>query len=119
LSAVDLVNAEVERALLAQKANEFLTRYDVLLTPTVAVPALPVAQDLNDPEAEEIWIDWTPFSYPFNMSRQPAANIPCGFTAAGLPVGLQAVGAFGRDDVVLRVARAYEAIHPFVMATGA
>jgi Asp-tRNA(Asn)/Glu-tRNA(Gln) amidotransferase A subunit family amidase len=58
LSAVDLVNAEVERALLAQKANAFLTRYDVLLTPTVAVPALPVAQDLNDPEAEEIWIDW-------------------------------------------------------------
>jgi aspartyl-tRNA(Asn)/glutamyl-tRNA(Gln) amidotransferase subunit A len=117
LSAVDLVSAEVERALLAQKTNEFLTRHDVLLTPTVAVPALPVAQDLNDPAAEEIWIDWTPFSYPFNMSRQPAANIPCGFTAAGLPVGLQAVAALGRDELVLRVARAYEAMHPFIMPT--
>ena len=115
LSAVDFLNAEGERALLMQKTNAFLARYDVLLTPTVAVPALPVGQDLNDPKTEEIWIDWTPFSYPFNMSRQPAANIPCGFTSAGLPVGLQAVAALDRDALVLRVARAYEAAHPFTM----
>jgi aspartyl-tRNA(Asn)/glutamyl-tRNA(Gln) amidotransferase subunit A len=116
-SAVDLVNAEGERAQLMQKTNAFLARYDVLFTPTVAVPALPVGQDLNDPKSEEIWIDWTPFSYPFNMSHQPAANIPCGFTSGGLPVGLQAVTALARDDVVLRVARAYEAAHPFKMPT--
>ena len=115
LSAVDLISAEGERALLMQKTNAFLARYDVLLTPTVAVPALPVGQDLNDAKTEEIWIDWTPFSYPFNMSRQPAANIPCGFTSGGLPVGLQAVAALDRDDLVLRVARAYEAAHPFAM----
>jgi aspartyl-tRNA(Asn)/glutamyl-tRNA(Gln) amidotransferase subunit A len=115
LSAVDLISAEGERALLMQKTNAFLARYDVLLTPTVAVPALPVGQDLNDPGTEEIWIDWTPFSYPFNMSRQPAASIPCGFTSAGLPVGLQAVAALDRDTLVLRVARAYEAAHPFKM----
>jgi len=115
LSAVDLVTAEVERAQLMQKTNAFLARYDALLTPTVAVPALPVGQDLNDPGTEEIWIDWTPFSYPFNMSRQPAANIPCGFTASGLPVGLQAVAALDRDALVLRIARAYEAAHPFTM----
>ena len=115
LSAVDLIAAEGERALLMQKTNAFLARYDVLLTPTVAVPALPVGQDLNDPKTEEIWIDWTPFSYPFNMSRQPAANIPCGLTAGGLPVGLQAVAALDRDDLVLRVARAYEQAHPFAM----
>jgi aspartyl-tRNA(Asn)/glutamyl-tRNA(Gln) amidotransferase subunit A len=115
LSAVDLISAEGERALLMQKTNAFLARYDVLLTPTVAVPALPVGQDLNDPKTEEIWIDWTPFSYPFNMSRQPAASIPCGFTSAGLPVGLQAVAALDRDALVLRVARAYETAHPFKM----
>ena len=74
-----------------------------------------MGQDLNDPATEELWIDWTPFSYPFNMTRQPAANIPCGFTAAGLPVGLQAVAAFNRDDIVLRIARAFEAAHPFAM----
>ena len=115
LSAVDLITAEGERAQLMQKTNAFLARYDVLLTPTVAVPALPVGQDLNDPKTEEIWIDWTPFSYPFNMSRQPGANIPCGFTSGGLPVGLQALAALDRDDVVLRVARTYEQAHPFVM----
>jgi len=115
LSAVDLLAAEAERAELMQKTNAFLARYDVLFTPTVAVPALPVGQDLNDPKSEEIWIDWTPFSYPFNMSRQPAANIPCGFTKSGLPVGLQAVAALDRDGLVLRVARAYETAHPFAM----
>jgi len=115
LSAVDLLTAEAERAELMQKSNAFLARYDVLFTPTVAVPALPVGQDLNDPKSEEIWIDWTPFSYPFNMSRQPAANIPCGFTKSGLPVGLQAVAALDRDALVLRVARAYETAHPFAM----
>jgi aspartyl-tRNA(Asn)/glutamyl-tRNA(Gln) amidotransferase subunit A len=115
LSAVDLIAAEAERAELMQKTNAFLARYEVLLTPTVAVPALPVGQDLNDPDTEEIWIDWTPFSYPFNMSRQPAANIPCGFTQSGLPVGLQAVAALDRDALVLRVARAYETAHPFAM----
>jgi aspartyl-tRNA(Asn)/glutamyl-tRNA(Gln) amidotransferase subunit A len=115
LSAVDLISAEGERALLMQRTNAFLARYDALLTPTVAVPALPVGQDLDDARSEEIWIDWTPFSYPFNMSHQPAANIPCGFTASGLPVGLQAVAGLGRDDLVLGIARAYEHAHPFRM----
>jgi len=115
ISAIDLIGAEGERAQLMQKTNAFLSRYDVLLTPTVAVPALPVGRDLSDPNTEAAWIDWTPFSYPFNLSRQPAANIPCGFTAEGLPVGLQAVAALDRDALLLRVARAYEAAHPFKM----
>jgi aspartyl-tRNA(Asn)/glutamyl-tRNA(Gln) amidotransferase subunit A len=55
---------------------------------------------------------WTPFSYPFNLTQQPAASIPCGFTSSGLPVGLQIVAAKYRDDLVLRVARAYERLHP-------
>jgi aspartyl-tRNA(Asn)/glutamyl-tRNA(Gln) amidotransferase subunit A len=90
----------------------FHERYDLLLTPTVAVPALPVGQDLNDPAHESYWIDWTPFSYPFNMTRQPAATVPCGLTRAGLPIGLQIVGPRYGDALVLRAARAYEAAHP-------
>ncbi len=54
----------------------FHQRYDLLLTPTMPVPALPAGQDLNDPAHERHWIDWSPFSYPFNMTRQPAASIP-------------------------------------------
>jgi aspartyl-tRNA(Asn)/glutamyl-tRNA(Gln) amidotransferase subunit A len=58
------------------------------------------------------WMPWTPFSFPFNLTQQPAASIPCGFTSRGLPVGLQIVAAKYRDDLVLRVARAYETAHP-------
>ena len=55
------------------------------------------------------WIGWTPFTYPFNLSGQPAISIPCGFTAGGIPVGLQIVGPWGQDDLVLAVARSFEA----------
>jgi hypothetical protein len=77
------------------------------------VPALPVGQDLNDPAAERHWIDWSPFSYPFNLTRQPAASIPCGLTRAGLPVGLQIVGPRHRDDLVLQASYAYEQARPW------
>jgi aspartyl-tRNA(Asn)/glutamyl-tRNA(Gln) amidotransferase subunit A len=115
LTAVDYLDAEAIRAGVVERMNAFLERYDVLLTPTVAVPALPIGQDLADPGQQESWIEWTPFSYPFNMSRQPSANVPCGVTRAGLPVGLQVVAAQGNDALVLRVARAYEAVHPFAL----
>ena len=91
---------------------EFHQRYDLLLTPMMPVPALPVGQDLNDPAHEEHWIDWSPFSYPFNMTRQPAATVPCGLTNAGLPIGLQIVGTLYADRRVLRAARAFEATQP-------
>jgi aspartyl-tRNA(Asn)/glutamyl-tRNA(Gln) amidotransferase subunit A len=58
-------------------------------------------------------MDWSPFSYPFNLTQQPAASIPCGLTRAGLPIGLQIVGAIGADDLVLRASRAFEAARPF------
>src|SRR5260370_290320 len=71
-------------------------------------PSLPVGQDLNDPTTERNWIAWSPFSYPFNLTRQPAASIPCGLTRAGLPIGLQIVGPLYADHRVLRAARAFE-----------
>jgi len=58
------------------------------------------------------WMDWTPFTFPFNLSQQPACSIPCGFTRHGLPVGLQIVADNFREDLVLRAARAFEAIRP-------
>jgi len=56
-----------------------------------------------------------PTSYPFNVTLPPAALLPCGVMQRGLPVGLQLVGAIGRDDLVLRASRAYEAVAPFLM----
>jgi len=112
ISAVDYLRADLVRTALGQQMAAFHQKYDLLLTPTMPVPALPVGQDLNDPATERHWIDWSPFSYPFNMTRQPAASIPCGLTRAGLPIGLQIVGPLYADDRVLRAARAFEATQP-------
>jgi aspartyl-tRNA(Asn)/glutamyl-tRNA(Gln) amidotransferase subunit A len=53
-------------------------------------------------------VNWTPFSYPFNLTQQPAASVPCGFTAKGLPAGLHLVGRMFDDRTVLNAAHAYE-----------
>jgi aspartyl-tRNA(Asn)/glutamyl-tRNA(Gln) amidotransferase subunit A len=112
IRAVDYVAADLARTALGAQMAEFHQRYDLLLTPMMPVPALPVGQDLNDPAIERHWIDWSPFSYPFNMTRQPAASIPCGLTGAGLPIGLQIVGPLYAEDRVLRAARAFEETQP-------
>jgi aspartyl-tRNA(Asn)/glutamyl-tRNA(Gln) amidotransferase subunit A len=112
-SAVDWYNADAVRNGLIDTMVRFHQRFDLLLTPTVAIPALPVGYDLSDPHNQQHWIDWTPFSYPFNMTRQPAASVPCGLTRAGLPVGLHLVGRWHEDALVLRAARAYEKAQPF------
>jgi len=112
ISAVDYLGAELVRTALGQQMAAFHQKYDLLLTPMMPIPALPVGQDLNDPATERHWIDWSPFSYPFNMTRQPAASIPCGLTGTGLPIGLQIVGPLYADARVLRAARAFETTQP-------
>jgi aspartyl-tRNA(Asn)/glutamyl-tRNA(Gln) amidotransferase subunit A len=112
IRAVDYVEADFARLPLARRMAEFHQTYDLLLTPMMPVPALPVGQDLNDPARERQWVDWSPFSYPFNLTRQPAASIPCGLTSAGLPIGLQIVGPLYADDRVLRAAHAFETTQP-------
>ncbi len=112
IRAVDYVAADMVRTELGKRMGAFHQRYDLLLTPMMPVPALPVGQDLNDPSTERSWIDWSPFSYPFNMTRQPAATVPCGLTRAGLPIGLQIVGPLYAEDRVLRAARAFETTQP-------
>ena len=75
------------------------------------MPIVAIPRDLPAPEgwpAQE-WTSWTPYTYPFNMTQQPAASVPCGLTSAGLPVGLQVVGPRHADRLVLRAARASEA----------
>ena len=112
IGGVDYLGADLERTALGRTMGAFHESYDLLLTPMMPVPALPVGEDLNDPESETHWVDWSPFSYPFNMTRQPAASIPCGLTSDGLPIGLQIVGPLHADAKVLRAARAFEATQP-------
>ncbi len=82
--------------------------------PADADPAFEVGH-VTPPDGSygERWIAWSPYSYPFNLTQQPAASVPCGFSSDGLPIGLQIVGPARRDDLVLRAARAYESAHPF------
>ena len=101
------------RVALGQFMNHFHEHFDLLVTPTLAVPAFNAGKLAPDGDEDTIrWLRWTPFSYPFNMTGQPAATVPCGFTKAGLPVGLQIVGPMHRDDLVLRAAKAFESARP-------
>ncbi len=105
---LDYLAAVRLREAIGVAMNRFHERHDLLLTPSLPIAAFEAG--LEQPPADEQgrWVDWTPFTYPFNLSRQPAASVPCGLTAAGLPAGLQIVGPLYADALVLRAARAYE-----------
>jgi Asp-tRNA(Asn)/Glu-tRNA(Gln) amidotransferase A subunit family amidase len=88
--------------------GEFLERFDVLLTPTVPIAAFAAGHDVPPGSGGRTWAEWTPFTFPFNMSQQPALSVPIGRTAEGLPVGLQVAGPRLRDDRVIAVGAALE-----------
>jgi aspartyl-tRNA(Asn)/glutamyl-tRNA(Gln) amidotransferase subunit A len=113
VTAADILDAQMKRGALGVLMNLFHRDYDLLVTPTLAVPAFGVGREY--PEGNKRWTDWTPFTYPFNLTGQPAASIPCGFTKAGLPVGLHIVGPRFADALVLRAARAFEIARPIVL----
>ena len=106
-SALDYLGAMAVRNDLGTRMGEFHTRYDLLLTPTLPIPAFEAGVEVPAGWPRERWTSWTPFTYPFNMTQQPAASVPCGF-ADGLPVGLQIVGPRHADNAVLAAAHAYQ-----------
>ena len=89
--------------------------WDFLLTPSVSVAAFPAEKLMPDhwPQHAWDWVSWAEFSYPFNMSWNPAASVPCGFTTDGLPVGLQIVGRRFDDLGVLQASAAFEQAQPW------
>jgi aspartyl-tRNA(Asn)/glutamyl-tRNA(Gln) amidotransferase subunit A len=107
-SAVTFIGALNRRGELASHMAAFHERHDLLVTPTMPTAAFEAGVEVPAGSTQRRWTSWTPFTYPFNLTQQPAASVPCGFTAAGLPVGLQLVGRRGADALVLRAARAYE-----------
>ncbi|MEP6829850.1 MAG: amidase [Rhizomicrobium sp.] len=104
------IQANAARGAYASAMRQFMEIYDLLLTPSLAVTAFDVGK--LTPYADGSWTRWTPFSYPFNLTQQPAASVPCGRTREGLPVGLQIVGRPYDDWSVLQAACAYESIDP-------
>ena len=108
VSTADYLEATAVRVDLGVRMGRFHQSYDLLLTPTLPITAFPKGRDVPHGWHSVDWTSWTPYTYPFNMTQQPAASVPCGFTSGGLPVGLQIVGPRHADALVLRAARAYE-----------
>lgn len=113
LSAQEYLLAEQSRVRMAQDLARLFESYDLLVSPAMPTPALPAGQDVWDTATQDHWTQWTPFTYPHNLSRCPAASVPVGFNDEGLPVAMQIVGRHFEDRTVLRASATYEAIEPF------
>lgn len=111
----DFTDAHTQRKALCNTMWRFMANYDLLITPTLAAPPFPV--HMQGPEKIEGRMvrnaDWLCFTFPANMTGQPAASIPAGFTRDGLPVGMQIIGRHLDDATVLKASAAFERARPW------
>jgi aspartyl-tRNA(Asn)/glutamyl-tRNA(Gln) amidotransferase subunit A len=114
-TAEDFTTANMMRKSVVRKMAQFMSRYDLLLTPTAAVPPFPI--HMQGPEKiDGCYVrpaQFIAFTFPINLTGQPAATVPAGWTEEGLPVGLQIVGRHLEDWMVLRASANYEAAAPW------
>lgn len=114
-TGAELTDAKTVRKMVVNKMWKLMQRFDILLTPTLAVPPFPV--HMQGPEMIEGRMGdagrWLAFTFPMNMTGQPAASIPAGFTHDGLPIGLQIIGRHLDDPTVLAASAAFEAARPW------
>ncbi len=115
MSAIEFMDAEAIRAAAGHAMARLHQRYDLVLCPTV--PGGPPLADAPtvDP-VRSLWTAWAPWTFTFNLTRQPAITVPMGPRADGLPNSVQIAAAQFRDDLVLRAARAIELAQPFAVA---
>jgi aspartyl-tRNA(Asn)/glutamyl-tRNA(Gln) amidotransferase subunit A len=112
LPATVLMRMEALRIEAAHAMARFHQRYDLVLCPTVPGPSPLADAPLGDPMVA-LWTDWAPWTFPFNLTRQPAITVPMGVAGNGLPRSVQIAAALYRDDLVLRAARTLEVAQPF------
>ncbi len=111
----DYLAAYTARSELHNAMRGFHENYDLLLTPTMPVTALKVGMEMPEQgNWGDDWLNWSPYTYPFNLTQQPAISVPCGLARNGLPIGAQLVGGLGEDRLVLRAARAVERALPML-----
>jgi len=114
ISALDYLRANQERAKLCDQLAAFFAKYDLLVTPTLPAPPIAVNARLKEVAGRKIHIiGWLIFTYPFNLTGNPAASVPCGWTTDGLPIGLQIVGRRFADDLVLQASATFEQVRPW------
>ena len=107
VTALEVLEGEAMRVQAANAMAMLHLKYDAVLCPCVPACAPPVDKPVGDP-VSALWNDWAPWTFLFNLTRQPAISVPVGVNAAGLPRAVQIAAALYRDDIVLRAARALE-----------
>jgi Asp-tRNA(Asn)/Glu-tRNA(Gln) amidotransferase A subunit family amidase len=117
ISSIDYERLGRRRTEMWQLARRFFERYDLLLTPTIAIPPFPI--DAPYPPTEVAGrpvgspLGWVPFTFPFNLTGNPAISVPAGWTDDGLPIGVQIVGRRYAEATLLRAAAAFEVARPW------
>jgi aspartyl-tRNA(Asn)/glutamyl-tRNA(Gln) amidotransferase subunit A len=119
LSPTDYGEAVASRGAFWDKVRTFFDRYDLLITPSAPILPFPVGENAPEQAATNegkglSFLRWLVFTYPWNITGQPAASIPCGFTRGGLPVSIQIIGRRFADATVLQAAAAFEQVRPWV-----
>jgi aspartyl-tRNA(Asn)/glutamyl-tRNA(Gln) amidotransferase subunit A len=114
MGALEYRRVESAREAFGRRMNALHDTYDLLVTPQMPITAFAAGHEVPPDGSRKRWWEWSPFTYPFNLTQQPAATVPCGFVD-GLPVALQLVGPKFGDARVLRAARAFESAAPFRM----
>lgn len=120
-TAVERMAAEVQRTQYGAAMDALLDDFDFLVSPTVPIAPFEAGHNVPPGSGLRSWIEWSSFSFPINLSQQPACSVPCGTTVEGLPLGMQIIGARGADSNVLSAALTYEGMYPkrFLTAAGA
>ncbi len=112
LGAVEQIAAEQARLAFASRMAAFQADYDFILSPAVPIPAFAAGHDVPADSAMSRWPDWTPFTYPFNLTQQPVASVPWGTIMDGRHIGLQIAGRRHADREVLASAAELERAAP-------
>lgn len=113
LSMLDYLAAMNERMALSERMALFHQKYDLLLTPTLPITAFDSGREVPVDWPSTRWPTWTPFTYPFNLTGQPALSVPLGLAGDGLPMGLQIIGRRFEDERVLQAGHLFEREQPF------
>jgi len=113
-TVIEALNAAKAREGFAVQINQLFENYDLIVMPSLPLVAFGAGRDTPDSGPYAGWTNWTPFTYPFNLTRHPAASLPIGF-AHGMPAGLQLIGPAYREDKVLQASRTLEAVLPIAL----